>query len=267
MATELARRAELGQGKLGLRGMPCRRPLISFFVLAYLLSWLAWLPGLLGLGGTAAIIPGGFGPLVAALVVTRYSGGSVRDWAHQMIRWRVPPRFYLHALGLPALLWAMMNLELALLHVPLDVSLVGERLPAYLGTFMSVAFLGGGFEEPGWRGFALPRLQQRLRPVWATLPLAVFWGLWHLPLYGLGFVGPMFYAFFYTYVYNRTRSVGLCILLHGGFTVALDNLILTTDIPTVDLTILATLVAATVVLIGITRGRLGYQPNPAPALR
>jgi hypothetical protein len=97
----------------------------------------------------------------------------------------------------------------------------------------------------------------------ATLLLAVLWGVWHLPLYGLGFVGPMLYAFFYTYLYNRTGSVGLCILLHGSFTAALDTLILTTDSATVDVTILATLLAATVLLVGLTRGRLGLAPPPA----
>jgi membrane protease YdiL (CAAX protease family) len=129
-----------------------------------------------------------------------------------------------------------------------------------------VAVLGGGFEEPGWRGFALPRLQARhVTPIRATLVLALIWGLWHLPLYGLGFVGPMFYVFFYTYLYNRTGSVLLCILLHAGFTAALDNLILTSDSIAVDLTILGTLVAGTLALIGLTRGRLGAEPAPGPS--
>jgi membrane protease YdiL (CAAX protease family) len=38
-------------------------------------------------------------------------------------------------------------------------------------------------EEPGWRGFALPRLQERYGPVWATLILAPLWAGWHLPLF------------------------------------------------------------------------------------
>lgn len=239
-------------------------PLVAFFVLAYGLSWFAWAGAYLGLGMVGVAL-GGFGPAVAALIVTRQSGASVRAWAKQIVHWRVKPRFYLFAFGLPALLWAAMNGALITLGKQVDLSLVGERLPLYLGTVVFVSLLGGGFEEPGWRGFALPRLQDRHKtPVRATLVLAFFWGLWHLPLYGLGFVGPMFYAFFYTYLYNKTQSVLLCIVLHGSFTAALDNLILTADSLTVDLVILSTLVAGTLVLIVATRGRLGYVDRGDP---
>jgi uncharacterized protein len=239
-------------------------PLVAFFVLAYGFSWFAWVGANLGLGMVGVVV-GGFGPALAAWIVTRHSGVSVRAWAKQIIQWRVKPRFYVYAFGLPALLWAAMNGVLVMLGRQVDLSLVGERLPLYLGTLVFVALVGGGFEEPGWRGFALPRLQNRFKtPVRATLVLAFFWGLWHLPLYGLGFVGPMFYAFFYTYLYNKTRSVLLCIVLHGGFTAALDNLILTTDSLTVDLVILGTLVAGTLVLIVATRGQLGHVDSSDP---
>jgi hypothetical protein len=38
----------------------------------------------------------------------------------------------------------------------------------------------------------------------------------------------MVLAFFYTVLWNRTHSVGLCILLHASFTPAQDHLILMT---------------------------------------
>ena len=55
-------------------------------------------------------------------------------------------------------------------------------LASYFFTYIAVFFVGGPLgEEPGWRGFALPRLQQKYGPFWATLLLGVLWTCWHLP--------------------------------------------------------------------------------------
>ena len=86
--------------------------------------------------------------------------------------------------------------------------------------------------------------------------------MWHLPLYGLGFVGPLLFVFFYTWLCNRTGSVLLCILLHASFTPALDHLVLASDSAVVDLSILATLVAAAVLLVVLTKGRLAKPARP-----
>jgi CAAX protease family protein len=55
--------------------------------------------------------------------------------------------------------------------------------PAAYGLNWST-FLGGPInEEPGWRGFALPRLQAHYGPLSGTLFLGMLWGCWHLPLF------------------------------------------------------------------------------------
>jgi uncharacterized protein len=250
-----------------LRSWAVAHPVAAYVLLAYGLSWTLWAPYVLGLGGPLAVtlyFLGALGPAGSALVISRAVGAPIRPWARQIVKWRVPGRYYLYALGLPALLIALVNLELALAGQEVDLTLLDERLPAYVGTFLLVVTIGGGFEEPGWRGFALPRLQAQHTPVKATLALGVVWGVWHLPLYGLAFVGPIAFAFFYTWLYNRTGSVLLCILLHASFTPALDHLVLREDSPAVDVAILATLVAASAAIALLTRGRLGYDPSTSP---
>jgi membrane protease YdiL (CAAX protease family) len=248
-------------------GYAQQHPMITYFGLAYALAWVFWLPGVLGVGGIGGrvlLTVGSFGPMAAAVLVTRWTGGSVREWARQIVHWRVSPRYYLYALGLPAALLAIVNVELALLGESLDLAALPGRLPGYAATMVFVAFLGGGFEEPGWRGFALPRLQRRHSPLVATLLLGLLWGVWHIPLYGpVGFVLPLVLAFYYTWLYNRTGSVLLCILLHASFTPAIDKLFLAPDSTTVDLVLLATIAAGAAVLAVLTRGRLGYDAGPA----
>jgi uncharacterized protein len=88
-------------------------------------------------------------------------------------------------------------------------------------TYLLFVFHGGGLEEPGWRGFALPLLQKRYRPLRASLILAVIWALWHWPFLMVGPLDMLFYlllavaplAILFTAVFNRTRGSLLIIIL------------------------------------------------------
>jgi membrane protease YdiL (CAAX protease family) len=54
---------------------------------------------------------------------------------------------------------------------------------AYAGiSFLSNFLFTAALEEPGWRGFLLPRLQQRFSPLLASLLVWFPWAFWHAPL-------------------------------------------------------------------------------------
>ena len=239
----------------------------AFFILTFAISWSMWLIAYLArdtIVGYGFFGLGGFGPMISAAAITRLTGGSLGQWARSIVHWRVPARWYLFAFGLPVAIWSLINIELAILGQDIDVSLLPGRLVTAFGTFLLVFTVGGGFEEPGWRGFALGRLQQRFSPVKATLLLGFVWGLWHLPLYGL--LAPVLIttlAFFYTYLYNKTHSLLLVILLHATITPANDTLILMphTVHGITDAVIFGTVLASAVALTLMTRGRLGYNPK------
>lgn len=245
-----------------------RHRVLAFVLLAYAISFPCWLIAHLG-GGMVAVVAGGLGPPVSAIAVTRWTGGSVRSLLRGLAVWRVPVRYYVFALGLPAALFAVTNGVLVLLGNEVDPGLLVERLPGLLGTFLIVATIGGGLEEVGWRGHALPELQRRRSPVVATLIVGLAWGFWHVPLYGTpaAVVVPMVLAFFYTWLYNRTGSILLCLLLHASFTPAQDFLLLIPAdalhheglIDATDLVLLGVYVTAAITLVALTRGRLGLQ--------
>ena len=79
-----------------IRGWASRHPVASFFALAYAISWLGWLPTVLGYRGDLdqnLSMIAQFGPAVAALVLAWCSGASVRAWARQIVRWRASLRW------------------------------------------------------------------------------------------------------------------------------------------------------------------------------
>ena len=234
-----------------------RHPFAAFGLLAYAISWPLFVLASLG-AGDVMIIAGAFGPAIAGAVVVRWSGQSVRTWWQHRWRWRVPVRFYLCALGLPPAIIAVTAAELALMGETVHAGALTTLLPRHAATVVLVALLGGGQEEPGWRGFALERLQSNHSPLVATAVLGLVWGAWHLPVYGLGgFAGPILFIVFYTWLYNRTRSIPLCVLLHASFNTSVGYLDLPNATLTADAVFLVTAAISAAAMILATKGRLG----------
>jgi hypothetical protein len=116
-----------------------------------------------------------------------------------------------------------------------------ESAPLRFSVSNAFAFLALGQlwvvlgEELGWRGFALPRLEQVLSPRSATLVLALAWGIWHAPMFfvvgslqarePIWLFGPAVFAWscVHTALYHRSQpSVVPNLLFHGCANLALN---------------------------------------------
>jgi uncharacterized protein len=169
-------------------------PVVSFFVLAYGLSWAYWIPlAITGVrvspGSHATHFPGLFGPALAAFIVTFVVEGKpgIVALARRLVLVSRPIwRFWFYALSPVAFLLAALVAA-----IPAHMSLPPLRdfalysgLPALgLPLIVLLAVFSGFGEETGWRGFVLVPLQHRFGPVAGTFVLALLWAVWHTPMF------------------------------------------------------------------------------------
>lgn len=112
-----------------------------------------------------------------ALVWRHYGRSGMGRFLRRLTLWKMPSPWWLFLLlGIPA------------------VKYLGAAFSGTAGDFpfspwygllpaLGVALFIGPVEELGWRGLALPLLQRRFAPLWSSLILGVFWGLWHAPAF------------------------------------------------------------------------------------
>ena len=195
-------------------GLARRWPITTFYLLTLAVSWpLGLLPP---------------GPSIAAIAVTALIDGrsGVGALLRRVTVWRVGVRWYLVAILGPVGL-----LALATWVNVLTGAVVTARGPLVdwleLGTLFVVQVLGvvaGGWEELGWRGYALPRLLKRFSPLVASLCLGVLWAIWHIPLFMSGELpwadaaAIVVLSVLFTAVFVRTKqSVLIAVLMHAAF--------------------------------------------------
>jgi membrane protease YdiL (CAAX protease family) len=175
--------------------------------------------------------------IAPALVVS--SAFSRNEAAREYLQSLVKPKgstvYYLFALLVfPCTFWLGFLISEAIGQAPFweIAPLHGWESVLFLAVaFITQFFYGNGLgEEPGWRGFALPRLQARYSPLIAGLVIALVWFPWHLPLkvmnpdnlsylvYGLGFVPQ---SILLAWLFNRTKGSILTVgIAHASFNVA-----------------------------------------------
>jgi membrane protease YdiL (CAAX protease family) len=189
-------------------------------VLAFVLAWWSWPLYQFDIWPRQAFHA--VGALLAAVIVIAIAEGrpGFRDLGRRMIRWRVPWYFYAFAIGLPLLL----RFGATLVTGGPDIAWSELAWGSFALWFLIrlVNPLDGPLaEEPSWRGFAVPRLQQRRSPLASAAVLGVLVALWHLPLVGdtgpAGIITTFVITFVYVWLFNRTGgSVLLVLLFHSA---------------------------------------------------
>ena len=275
-----------------------RHPVLTYYALTFAISW----------GGVLLIIggPGGIpgtpdqfetllpivglalmaGPSMAGLLLTGLVSGRAgfRELLSRLLRWRGGARWYAVALLSAPLLMAA---------IPLAISLpFSEFLPRIFAADdkasllrLGVAFglMAGFFEELGWTGFVIPKLERRYDVLATGIMVGLLWGAWHLLvnfwssgspsgelslalllhslLFSLGILPA--YRVLMVWVYDRTGSLLVAVLMHASLTAS--NVIF------VPLATGATLVAWSVVLaaalwvvVGAAAVVNGRQLSPQP---
>ena len=275
-----------------LAGWMRRHPLIAYFSIAYAFTWSFVIPitfsqrglGLFSLPDPllfALFLLSTFsGPLPAALILTSVIDGvsGRRELLRRMFQWRVGARWYLFVLVAYPLIF-LVGLTFTAGSAPW-VALV-QKWPLLFSFYLPTAAIGiifpGLGEEPGWRGFALPRLQRQYGPLVGSLILGTLHGFWHLPAYfipGAILKGRFDLTVFaantlsivamtliWTWLFNNGgQSVFFAMFVHGTSN-AVSGLIPRLMADTSDDAWFGFRVAAVVALLVIvfTRGRLGYR--------
>jgi membrane protease YdiL (CAAX protease family) len=284
----------------GLGEVLRQHPLFFFFLLAYAISWLLFIPYVLAEWG---FIPGNlslffyilhtFGPALAAILMTSLIAGKtgLHELRQRIRQWRAPWQWYLFILvGIPALLMIGILLQPGALGGFHDLTPL--LLVSYPFLYIATCFGGGPLgEEVGWRGFALPRMQSRFGPLWGTLLLGLLWSCWHLsdfltaskgggqdtgwatfltnfPIFTLSVVS---LAVLMTWIYNHTGgSIFTAILAHASVNILEVLLIpryLSLDEISLHRALLTGFGMVALLVLILTRGRLGYQSAQAQVPR
>ncbi|MGB3634726.1 MAG: CPBP family glutamic-type intramembrane protease [Rubrobacteraceae bacterium] len=226
------------------------------------------------------------GPLGAAFIVTAIAEGKpgLRRWVGRLFKGGFNWRWYaLALLGVPAIIVAgtlivSPGAEVGMSFPPLTALIV------YVPVLLIQMVTTGLAEEPGRRDFVLVRHQKLHGLLLGTLILGVLWAVWRLPLlvtdWGEGFGGVnlqtilsfisfcIVFSIFITWIFNRTGdSVPVVMLAHvsvNNFVGMLLLAVITTLSPSVSALLWGIKISfglVALMLIVMTRGKLGYQPE------
>jgi membrane protease YdiL (CAAX protease family) len=273
-------------------------PLISYFFLAYAGMWIVISPlvldglGVMNLSDEMSLIffilSSFSGPTIAAYVVTGVIEGrsGMARLFRRTFQVLAGLQWYAVALFIFLVIWLV---AYSFLYNGAPLAKLAANPTLLLSAFLPSVIFGllipSIAEEPGWRGFTLPRLQAAYGPILGTIILGTLHGIWHLPALFTPLLGPFTVqgfitfvltaaagTFIYTWLFNNTRgSVWMAMVLHASSNAASqlvtslipEDVQLTGWMKTLESGWLNVIIftAAALVLVIFTRGTLGYQRN------
>ncbi|MCE7992324.1 MAG: CPBP family intramembrane metalloprotease [Roseivirga sp.] len=192
-----------------------KRQVFLFFLATYVFSWSMFALGS-ALDVTPILLIGIWGPSLMSLFFTYrfYGKQGLRSFFGRFKRANVRWYWWLALILLPAAIH-LGGRSLWQLYYEGEVNPFYLPLQYWAGSIIPSFLIAGFGEEMGWRGFALPRLQQHYSATKSALILGLFHTMWHLPTYWLGqgihnvpgiyvllFVLP--WTFIFCWLYNRS---------------------------------------------------------------
>ncbi len=184
------------------------------------------------------------GPSVAGILLVGLVNGKVglRELLARLLRWRVGTRWYVVALLTAPFLATVILLTLSLFSPEFLPALVtSSDKPALLLSGIGAGLIVGLFEELGWTGFAVPQLRRRYGVLKTGIIVGLLWGAWHFivfwesdSFYGafplalllarlIAWLPP--YRILMVWVYGRTQSLFIAILMHASLVVSLNSIV------------------------------------------
>jgi membrane protease YdiL (CAAX protease family) len=218
---------------------------------------------------------------VAAITLARVMEGKagLEQLYAGMVQWRVRLVWWAVAVLGPAALFGLAVLLVRLMGGPWPewgkLGQVAEYPQLGFGALLvaEVLFYGYG-EEIGWRGYMLPRLQNRYSALWASVVISIGWAIWHLPLFWanesyrqmgaaatLGwYLSMLTGSILTTWLYNSSGgSILLLALFHGLLDLVMINQAVSPEMMNI-MGMLATLWGI-VVLLWARPARLSHRPK------
>jgi len=235
---------------VSITGFIKRHPVSSFFALAFAYSWIWWgilfviapkgfAAGRAEMGALALYgLFGAAGSSFASIVATRIVDGrdGLRALFSRLSKWRASFAWYGVALFITPLLLTGILTTLSFIVSPvfLPAVVTSRDITTLVGFGIVIGLVAGFFEELGWTGFAIPKLQTRYSALATGLIVGFVWGIWHflpdfwarvgsfgafyIPNYVVFVIGVIAYRILIVWVYNNSKgSLLLGVLMHASF--------------------------------------------------